>query len=66
VPRLKRLLKSVSTVDAPQGLKFPQTIRLEPKDQPVLLAAINGNADYLLTGDADTTDISTESESRVC
>ncbi len=51
MPRLKRLLESVSTVDAPQGLKLPMTIRLDPKDQPILLAAINGKADYLLTGD---------------
>jgi predicted nucleic acid-binding protein len=27
-------------------------IQLDPKDQPVLLAAIHGKADYLLTGDA--------------
>ena len=52
VPRLKRLLEPVSTVDAPQGLKLPKTIRLDPKDHPILLAAIHGNADYLLTGDA--------------
>jgi predicted nucleic acid-binding protein len=52
VPRLNRLLQSVSRVDAPQGLQLPRSIRLEPKDQPILLAAIHGNADYLLTGDA--------------
>ena len=52
VPRLKRLLGSVSTVDAPQGLRLPDTIRLDPKDQPILLAAIHGRAEYLLTGDA--------------
>jgi uncharacterized protein len=52
VPRLKRLLESVSTVDAPQGLKLPETIRFDPKDQPVMLAAIHGKADHLLTGDA--------------
>ena len=50
--RFRRLLESVSTVDAPQGLKLPQTIRLDPKDQPILSAAIHGQADYLLTGDA--------------
>ena len=27
-------------------------MRLDPKDQPILLAAIHGRADYLLTGDA--------------
>jgi predicted nucleic acid-binding protein len=52
LPRLKRLLESVSTVDAPQGLKLPETIRLDPKDQPILMAAIHGKAYYLLTGDA--------------
>jgi predicted nucleic acid-binding protein len=52
VPRLKRLVESVSIVDAPQGLKLPETIRLDPKDQPILLAAIHARADYLLTGDA--------------
>jgi predicted nucleic acid-binding protein len=31
---------------------LPETIRLDPKDQPILLAAIHGRADYLLTGDA--------------
>lgn len=51
VPRLKRLLESVSTADAPQGLKLPENIRLEPKDHPILLAAIHGKAEYLLTGD---------------
>jgi hypothetical protein len=30
---------------------LPETIRLDPKDQPILLAAIS-RADYLLTGDA--------------
>jgi uncharacterized protein len=52
VPRLGRLLESVLTVNAPQGLKLPDTIRLDPKDQPILMAAIHGKADYLLTGDA--------------
>jgi uncharacterized protein len=52
LPRLKRLLKSISTVDAPQGLKLPDGLQLDPKDQPILLAAIHGKADYLLTGDS--------------
>jgi predicted nucleic acid-binding protein len=51
IPRLNRLLESVSTVDAPQGLQRAENIRLDPKDQPILLAAIHGKADYLLTGD---------------
>jgi uncharacterized protein len=52
LPRLERLAASVSTVDAPQTLKLPGNIRLESKDQPILLAAIHGKAEYLLTGDA--------------
>jgi uncharacterized protein len=51
VPRFERLLESISTVDAPQGFQLPENIRLEPKDQPILLAAIQGKADFLLTGD---------------
>jgi hypothetical protein len=31
VPRLNRLLLSVSTVDAPQGVKLAKNIRLDPK-----------------------------------
>ena len=50
--RLERLTAPISLVDAPQSLKLPAHIRLEPKDQPILLAAIHGKADYLLTGDA--------------
>jgi hypothetical protein len=40
---------------------LPETIRLDPKDPRILLAAIHGNADYLQTGDADTSSIFTES-----
>ena len=50
--RLERLTTPISLVDAPQSLKLPAHIRLEPKDQPILLAAIHSKADYLLTGDA--------------
>jgi hypothetical protein len=32
LPRFMRLLQSVSTVDVPQGLKLPETIRLDPKE----------------------------------
>jgi uncharacterized protein len=52
LPRFKRLLESVSTVDAPQGLTLPENVELDLKDQPILSAAIHGTADYLLTGDA--------------
>ena len=50
--RLEQLTTTVSIVDARQSLGLPGNIRLEPKDQPILLAAIHGRADYLLTGDA--------------
>jgi predicted nucleic acid-binding protein len=49
--RLVRLLESVSTVEAPQDLELPPNIRLDRKDQPILMAAIRGKAEYLLTGD---------------
>jgi hypothetical protein len=32
-------------------MKLPATVRLDPKDRPILLAAIHGRAYYLLTGD---------------
>jgi predicted nucleic acid-binding protein len=50
--RLERFTKAIVTVDAPQGRKLPNNIRLDPKDQPILLAALHAHADYLLTGDA--------------
>jgi uncharacterized protein len=50
--RLTRLMEALATADAPQALKLPKNVRLDSKDQPILLAAIHGRADYLLTGDA--------------
>jgi uncharacterized protein len=52
VPGLTRLTETLSTIDAPQALALPKNVRLAPKDHPILLAAIHGKADYLLTGDA--------------
>ena len=52
VIRLERLCKAISTLNVPQGLKLPASVQLDDKDQPILLAAIHGRADYLLTGDA--------------
>ena len=52
VTRLERLCNAITTVNAPQGLKLPANVQLDDKDQPILLAAIHGRADYLLTGDA--------------
>jgi hypothetical protein len=45
-------MEALATADAPQALKLPKNGRLDSKDQPILLAAIHGKADYLLTGDA--------------
>jgi predicted nucleic acid-binding protein len=42
----------LSRDDTPRGLKLAEDIRLDPKDRPILLAAIHGKADCLLTGDA--------------
>jgi predicted nucleic acid-binding protein len=52
VQRFTHLVEALWTTDAPQTLKLPKNLRLDPKDQPILLAAIHGKADYLLTGDA--------------
>ena len=52
IQRFTRLVTSLSTSDAPQDLKLPKNIRLDAKDQPILLSAIHSKADYLLTGDA--------------
>jgi hypothetical protein len=52
VPRLNRLLESVSTVDAPPGSNFWRTSGSTRKTGRFLLAAIHGRANYLLTGDA--------------
>jgi predicted nucleic acid-binding protein len=51
LPRFKQLTAAISVIDAPRDLKPPEDLRLDPKDQPILLAAIHGKADYLLTGD---------------
>jgi uncharacterized protein len=50
--RLTRLVSAVSIIEVAQGLKLPDDIRRDMKDIPILLAAIHGRADYLLTGDA--------------
>jgi predicted nucleic acid-binding protein len=52
VKRFTRFVEALWTTDEPSTLKLPKSIRLDPKDQPILLAAIYGKADYLLTGDA--------------
>lgn len=51
--RLYRLVQSVEIVDEPRGRSLPDGVRLPPKDVPILLAAVESGANYLLTGDKD-------------
>jgi uncharacterized protein len=50
--RLTRLLRRVSLVE-PEHFTLPRGIRLPEKDLPILLAAIDGRASHLLTGDRE-------------
>lgn len=50
--RFGRFARALSIIEAPRGLVLPQSVRMDPKDQPILLAAIHSRATYLLTGDA--------------
>jgi uncharacterized protein len=50
--RLTRLLRRVSLV-APEHFTLPRGVRLPEKDLPILLAAIDGGATHLLTGDGE-------------
>ena len=51
VTRLERLTPKLTLVNPPSGLRLPDGVRLDLKDQPILVAAIHGKADFLLTGD---------------
>jgi predicted nucleic acid-binding protein len=51
--RLHRLLQRVEIVDEPLPRGLPAGIALPAKDVPILLAAIDSGAKYLLTGDKD-------------
>jgi predicted nucleic acid-binding protein len=48
--RLTRLLRRVRLVE-PEHFTLPRGVRLLDKDLPILLAAIDGGATHLLTGD---------------
>lgn len=50
--RLTRLLRRVRLV-VPEHFTLPRGVRLPDKDLPILLAAIDGGATHLLTGDRD-------------
>ena len=49
--RLDRLTAVLTIVNLPQIFKQALSVRIDSKDRPILLAAIRGKADYLLTGD---------------
>jgi predicted nucleic acid-binding protein len=49
--RLDRLSATLTIVKLPQNTKQPLNVQIDSKDRPILLAAIRGKADYLLTGD---------------
>ena len=50
--RLTRLLRQVRQVE-PEHLTRPREIRRPEKDMPILLAAMDGGATHLLTGDRE-------------
>jgi predicted nucleic acid-binding protein len=50
--RFEQLVSKLMLSDPPVGVKFPASVRLEAKDRPILLSAIQGEAYFLLTGDA--------------
>lgn len=51
--RLHRLVQRLEIVDEPLARRLPAGIALPVKDVPILLAAIDSGAKYLLTGDKD-------------
>lgn len=51
--RLHRLVQLTEIVDEPLPRRLPAGIALPAKDVPILLAAIDSGAEYLLTGDKD-------------
>ena len=51
--RLYRLVQPLEIVDEPRPRRAPAAVTLSAKDVPVLLAAIDAGAKYLLTGDKD-------------
>jgi len=50
--RLTRLLRKVRRVED-EHFTLPRNVRLPEKDMPILLAAIDGGATHLLTGERD-------------
>jgi len=51
VVRLERMMPRLTLVNQPRDLNLPAGVRLDSNGRPILLAAIHGKADFLLTGD---------------
>lgn len=51
--RLYRLVQRLEIVDEPRSRRLPASVILPQKDVPILLAAIEAGADFLVTGDKD-------------
>ena len=51
--RLHRLTQQLEIVDELKATRLPAHVRLPAKDVPILMAAIEASANYLLTGDRD-------------
>jgi predicted nucleic acid-binding protein len=51
--RLHRLVQRVEIVDEPLPRRLPGGVAVPAKDVPILLAAIDSGATFLLTGDKD-------------
>ncbi len=49
--RLDELVKSMKLVEEAQDQDLPDSVRIDAKDRPILLAAIRGESGHLLTGD---------------
>jgi len=49
--RRDELLRGVEVVEEGEENAPPGSVRIDPKDKPILLAAVRGNAGFLLTGD---------------
>ena len=49
--RLDELLKSLKLVEEAQDQDLPGSVRVDAKDEPILLAAVRGGSRHLLTGD---------------
>ena len=51
--RLYRLIQRLVIVDEPRARTLPEGVGLPAKDVPIILAAVEAGANYLLTGDRD-------------